>query len=647
VTLISGPWGGDWNLSGAAGSWSANFTFFGAAGAVSGLLTVPGLASTVSLSGSVSCAGALHLSGSTSTYSVSIDASLDTDGEYLSGSTTYTTSGGSTEGTLVGAPAPIVTGLNSDSGLDAGGDSVTVFGRNLAGATAVDFGTGNAASIGTDGNDELTVTTPQGSGAGTVDVTVTTIAGTSATTTGDQFAYTCNPTISGAWSGTWITPPDSDGNQEGGNLSGDLTFSSPAAPSTITGSGQLSGLAPTPYGGPIEGSATCAGGITIVYPDGSQTSTFTGTLTPTGNDASGTFSIGTLFPMTGTWSAGIPTPVVSQVSPAFGPTRGGTAVTVTGQNLNGATSVAFGGVAGTIITDGNDSLTAVSPMGSGTVDVTVTTPGGTSPTSATDQFTYLVAPTVSAVSPLGGSPGGGTVVTISGSALTDVTGASFGGTAGTIDSYTGSTATVTAPPGTGTVNVTVTTPGGTSGTSTADLFTYWSGTAPTVTKVSPARGPAAGGTKVKVDGTNLVKILAVSFGSVPATKYAADPKGTTLTVTAPPGVAGTVDVIVTTSGGPSPTTTADQFTYTGATVAKISPSSGPSGGGTTVTIHGTNLAGATAVYFGGTAAASFASKGKTALTAVSPAEVVGTVDITVVTPSGTTAIVPADVFRYT
>src|SRR5205823_9732334 len=41
------------------------------------------------------------------------------------------------------------------------------------------------------------------------------------------------------------------------------------------------------------------------------------------------------------------------------------------------------------------------------------------------------------------------------------------------------------------------------------------------------------------------------------------------------------------------------------TVTKLKPTSGPVGGGTTVTISGTNLTGANAVKFGGTNAASF------------------------------------------
>src|SRR5262249_30986778 len=84
----------------------------------------------------------------------------------------------------------------------------------------------------------------------------------------------------------------------------------------------------------------------------------------------------------------------------------------------------------------------------------------------------------------------------------------------------------------------------------------------------------------------------------------------------------------------------------GPTVTGISPSSGSGDGGTTVTITGTNLAGATTVNFGTTAAASISSSTTTQVVAVTPAHAVGTVDITVVTLGGTSTTVPADQFTF-
>ena len=44
--------------------------------------------------------------------------------------------------------------------------------------------------------------------------------------------------------------------------------------------------------------------------------------------------------------------------------------------------------------------------------MTISTPGGTSATSAADEFTFKVLPTVSDITPDAGSIAGGTVVTI-------------------------------------------------------------------------------------------------------------------------------------------------------------------------------------------------------------------------------------------
>jgi subtilase family serine protease len=82
------------------------------------------------------------------------------------------------------------------------------------------------------------------------------------------------------------------------------------------------------------------------------------------------------------------------------------------------------------------------------------------------------------------------------------------------------------------------------------------------------------------------------------------------------------------------------------TVTTRKPTAGPVGGGTTVTITGTNLTGATAVKFGSVNAASFKVNSSTSITAVSPAEAAGTVDITVTTPGGTSATSTADRFKF-
>lgn len=85
---------------------------------------------------------------------------------------------------------------------------------------------------------------------------------------------------------------------------------------------------------------------------------------------------------------------------------------------------------------------------------------------------------------------------------------------------------------------------------------------PTVASVSPATGLAAGGTAVTISGTNLTGATGVTFGGTAATAVVVV-NSSTITCTAPAHAAGTVDVVVTTPKGSSPTGgTADNFVYT-------------------------------------------------------------------------------------
>ncbi|MGH9172634.1 MAG: IPT/TIG domain-containing protein [Acidimicrobiales bacterium] len=80
-------------------------------------------------------------------------------------------------------------------------------------------------------------------------------------------------------------------------------------------------------------------------------------------------------------------------------------------------------------------------------------------------------------------------------------------------------------------------------------------------------------------------------------------------------------------------------------VTSITPTTGPSAGGTTLTVTGVNLGGVTAVNFGGTAAASFNSVSSTSLTAVS-AGGTGFALIEVTTPDGTSPYRSGAVYIY-
>jgi chitinase len=109
------------------------------------------------------------------------------------------------------------------------------------------------------------------------------------------------------------------------------------------------------------------------------------------------------------------------------------------------------------------------------------------------------------------------------------------------------------------VDVTVVSPGGTSLTSSSDAFTFYG--QPSVTGVSPNSGPISGGYYVTVTGTNFVGTTGVKDGDTPTAFQVVD--NSTLSVYMIPGeTAGdSTDIVVTSPGGTSPTTSADQFTY--------------------------------------------------------------------------------------
>jgi hypothetical protein len=180
-----------------------------------------------------------------------------------------------------------------------------------------------------------------------------------------------------------------------------------------------------------------------------------------------------------------------------------------------------------------------------------------------------------------------------------------------------------------------------------DARAYGPGPAPaTVTGVSPNGGRKTGGTAVTITGLYLEEATEVRFGQAKAPSFKINPDDSISTV-APPGT-GTVDVTVTTPGGISLPLTplADKFYYSRPQVKRVSPRGGPELGGTRVTIAGTNLAGATEVLFGSSEATSFKVNGENSISAVSPAHAHGPVDVTVVSPNGTSLASRKDRFKY-
>ena len=244
-------------------------------------------------------------------------------------------------------------------------------------------------------------------------------------------------------------------------------------------------------------------------------------------------------------------------------------------------------------------------------------------------FQTLSPPTFTSLTPTSGSTAGGTSVTITGTNLSNATSVTIGGTTATVTSNTSTQIVVTAPSGTaGAKDVVITTAGGTvTGTGS---FTYVIPT-PTYTSLTPTSGPIAGGTSVTITGTNLSSATSVTIGGSAAT--ITSNTSTQIVVTSPSGTAGAKDVVVTTAGGSA--TGSGAFTLVSApTYSSLSPSSGTSSGGTSVTIAGTNLSNPTSVTIGG-AAATIISNNSTQIVVTAPAGTIGAKDVVITTAGGT------------
>ncbi len=331
-------------------------------------------------------------------------------------------------------------------------------------------------------------------------------------------------------------------------------------------------------------------------------------VTPAGNSNAQTF---TYIPP--------PPPTTTDLTPNSGPTAGGTPVTLTGTNFEpGDTSivVAFprgGGVNVpatdvTINTTGTTATFTMPPaLQDGRAGVIAVTPAGN---SNAQTFTYIPPPppTTTDLTPNSGPTAGGTPVTLTGTnfepgdtsivvAFPRGGGVNVPATDVTINT-TGTTATFTMPPALqdGRAGVIAVTP---AGNSNAQTFTYIPPPPPTTTDLTPNSGPTAGGTPVTLTGTNFEPgdtSIVVDFPrgggvNVPATDVTINTTGTTATFTMPPALQdGRAGVIAVTPAGNS---NAQTFTYIPPpppTTTDLTPNSGPTAGGTPVTLTGTNFA---------------------------------------------------------
>ena len=420
-------------------------------------------------------------------------------------------------GFALAAARPVVTHVSPAHGSTLGGNTVNIRGRHFTAhghslVRKVIFGKRAATKVKVHSATWITVRVPKGTG--TVNVRVTTAAGTSAKLSADRYTYKVPaPRVTGL-------------NPTAGPTLGGATV-------TISGSG-FSGASAVTFGATAASSfsVSSAGKIVATAPAGTGTVDVTVT-TPAGTSATSAadqYSYYILAAVTG-------------LSPTSGPAVGGTKVTITGSVLYAASAVTFGTTSAVFKAISNSKIVATAPPGTGTVDVRVTTPAGTSAAVTAAKYTYVAAPAVTGLSPTTGSTLGGTKVTITGSVFGGASAVKFGTSAAASFSVSSASEIVaTAPAGTGTVDVRVTTPAGTSAVVTADRYTY---VAPLIT----------------VTGVSSIADVPVAYGTSLGAAEAALP--TTVGITLSDATSPTVDVTWAQGSPPYDGSTAGSYAFVG------------------------------------------------------------------------------------
>lgn len=170
----------------------------------------------------------------------------------------------------------------------------------------------------------------------------------------------------------------------------------------------------------------------------------------------------------------------------------------------------------------------------------------------------------------------------------------------------------------------------------------------TLSSVGPNSGPTKGGTSVTITGTNFTHSASVAFGGVaaPTVTYVSSKE---LQAVTPAHASGTVTVAVSENPHHQTATLAGGFTYSNSTslsLSSISPSQGPTSGGTVVTINGTGFQTGATVNFGSAQSTSVTIASSTQMDAMAPAESAGTVSITVTDPNAQSSSL-SSAFTYT
>ena len=162
---------------------------------------------------------------------------------------------------------------------------------------------------------------------------------------------------------------------------------------------------------------------------------------------------------------------------------------------------------------------------------------------------------------------------------------------------------------------------------------------PAITNFSPASGPTTGGTTVTISGSNFVSGATVTFDTTAATNVTVV-NDSSITAVSPAHAPGAVNVTVTNPDQKSASSGSFTYITPAPAVTSIAPPSGPTTGGTPVTISGSGFQDGATVTISGAPATNVNVVSATEITANTPLgpaseELIG--DVTVHNPDGTSA----------
>lgn len=267
-------------------------------------------------------------------------------------------------------------------------------------------------------------------------------------------------------------------------------------------------------------------------------------------------------------------PVITSITPSSGPLAGGL-ITVTGSNFSTSNQVTFGGSTVSFTIVNGTTITFTAPAGSaGVVSLAVRNPAGTG--TLPNAFTYVAAPTLTAISPALATTNGGTIVTLTGTELASATQVNLGSSTVSVTVVSSTKVRfVTPATSAGVVDVGIVAVGGSATLSQALEFTT-SALIPVIASITPASGSVDGGTTITVTGQHFSgsysnSVSAAINGASGSSVVIID--DSTLTFVSPAGAAASgLPVSVATGGGLG--ILAGAFTYTAPPPQNISGGGG-------------------------------------------------------------------------